>query len=68
MPYNSIDDLPANVQHVLPEHAQEIFMHAFNAAHDRKLDESVCFKTAWTAVKSGYEKNEQTGLWEKKKK
>ena len=32
MPYQTRDDLPASVRHVLPEHAQDIFKDAFNNA------------------------------------
>lgn len=32
MPYATIHDLPKSVRHVLPEHAQEIYLAAFNNA------------------------------------
>lgn len=50
MPYNSKAELPANVR-VLPEHAQSIWMAAFNAAyHEYKGDEAKAFATAWAAA------------------
>lgn len=52
MPYKTISDLPKNVKHVLPKHAQEIFKEAFNSA--------------WSAVKKKYKKNESSGQWESK--
>jgi cation transport regulator len=30
MPYDSNADLPDNLQHILPEHAQDIYREAFN--------------------------------------
>jgi len=66
MPYTSTNDLPKSVTDVLPSHAQDIFMAAFNSAYDnykdsddRRNDESrdeVAFKVAWSAVKRDYEK------------
>lgn len=66
MPYKKVDDLPDSVKDVLPSHAQDIFMAAFNSAYDdykdpddRRGDESrdeVAFKVAWSAVKRDYEK------------
>ena len=35
MPYSSTSDLPDNVRNVLPAHAQEIYMEAFNSAWDQ---------------------------------
>lgn len=68
MPYSSIDELPDNVKHVLPEHAQEIYKEAFNSAYEEYKDpderrddasrEEVAHKVAWSAVKKKYEKGE----------
>jgi cation transport regulator len=74
MPYKSIEDLPDSVRHVLPRHAQEIFMEAFNNAYDEYKDrgarrlpqegrEETAFKVAWSAVKKKYKKDEKTGKW-----
>lgn len=72
MPYKSIADLPNPVTSVLPPHAQEIFLKAFNNAWEeyqdpgqRKTDssrEEVAFKVAWAAVKKKYRKN-SSGKW-----
>lgn len=67
MPYNSIADLPHNITSVLPTHAQEIFLKAFNNAWQEYKDpkqrktnssiEEIAFKVAWSAVKKKYQKN-----------
>lgn len=62
MPYIEIDNLPRSVKNVLPEHAQEIYLAAFNKAWDGHINdlkdqrETACHKIAWTAVKTVYEK------------
>lgn len=76
MPYSSTSDLPDNVRNVLPAHAQEIYMEAFNSAWDqydrpeeRRGDssrEETAHRVAWAAVKNKYEKDEQTGRWKEK--
>ncbi|WP_315315090.1 putative cation transport regulator ChaB [Pantoea vagans] len=68
MPYANRADLPDNVKHVLPAHAQEIYQQAFNSAwdqykeaEDRRGDDSreeVAHKVAWAAVKKEYEKGD----------
>lgn len=68
MPYKTIEDLPENVTNVLPKHAQDIFLAAFNSAYeeykdpeDRRDDssrEDVARKVAWAAVKKKYEKGD----------
>lgn len=35
MPYANRTDLPDNVKHVLPAHAQDIYQQAFNSAWDQ---------------------------------
>ncbi|MDF7629931.1 putative cation transport regulator ChaB [Erwiniaceae bacterium L1_55_4] len=76
MPYKSRNSLPDNVQHVLPAHAQDIYLEAFNSAwdeykdkKDRKDDssrEEVSHRVAWAAVKHTYEKGSDD-KWHKKK-
>lgn len=67
MPYQTINELPDSVKHVLPKHAQDIYKEAFNSAYeeykdpeDRRGDadrEEVAHKVAWSAVKkAGYRK------------
>ena len=76
MPYKNISDLPTSVRENLPEHAQEIYLKAFNNAWDeyanprerRENDsrEETARKVAWSAVKKVYEKDERSGRWQKK--
>ena len=66
MPFSTINDLPANLRAILPEHAQEIYKEAFNSAYDEYADphdrrdnadrEETAHKVAWSAVKGKYEK------------
>ncbi len=76
MPYNNTKELPESVRHVLPFHAQEIYLSAFNNAYKEYKDknqrrdehesqEEVAHKVAWSAVKQKYEKNPQ-GEWVEK--
>lgn len=71
MPYHTINDLPENVTNVLPTHAQEIFVAAFNSAYEEYKDaedrkggdrELVARKVAWSAVKHKYHKTDD-GKW-----
>lgn len=76
MPYSKTEDLPDSVRRHLPQHAQKIFMEAFNSAWDeyanpekRRGDESreeAAMRVAWAAVKHEYEKDEKTGDWKRK--
>ena len=76
MPYNSLDELPDSVRDNLPNHAQEIYMKAFNNAWDEYADpedrrgdasrEETAHKVAWAAVKNVYKKDEESGEWKKK--
>lgn len=68
MAYPSLGDLPAPVRRVLPKHAQEIFLEAFNSAWENYgHDEGRAFRIAWTAVKREYTKDTRTGKWKRKK-
>ena len=77
MPYQQISDLPSSVRDHLPQHAQEIYMEAFNSAWDEYADaskrrgnesrEEVAHKVAWSAVGNSYEKDEKSGKWKLKK-
>ena len=67
MPYDTIADLPQNLQDILPIHAQEIFQAAFNASEEstcrNRDDKETCSNAiAWAAVKRSYEKND-AGEW-----
>ncbi|MGC4044548.1 MAG: ChaB family protein [Armatimonas sp.] len=75
MPYTKRSELPENVSNVLPKHAQEIFLAAFNNAWNEYASpekreggrdrEETAFAVAWSAVKHSYEKDE-AGHWVEK--
>lgn len=77
MPYKKVSELPESVRDNLPDHAQEIYMEAFNSAWDqydepeeRRGDatrEETAHKVAWSAVKKTYQKDENSGKWRRKK-
>jgi cation transport regulator len=64
MPYSFNADLPAPVRHHLPEHAQDIYRHAFNHAYGAHAGESrqeeIAHRIAWAAVKRSYVKQVDT--------
>ncbi|HEY9664497.1 MAG TPA: ChaB family protein [Allocoleopsis sp.] len=62
MPYKDLQDLPDAVTQHLPQHAQEIFLAAFNHAEAEYKEEERAFKVARSAVKHQYEKGED-GNW-----
>lgn len=72
MPYRSIDELPEGPRNVLPRHALEIYLKAFNNAYEQYKEpserrddadrEETAHKVAWNAVKQSYEKGED-GKW-----
>lgn len=74
MPYENLKSLPEPVRNVLPMHAQEIYLAAFNNAWEQYKDpkerkgndtrEEVAHKVAWAAVKQKYQK--KADQWEKK--
>ena len=76
MPYKSKSELPESVKNVLPSHAQEIYMEAYNSAWDQydrpeerrgaSSREETAHRVAWAAVKNKYEKDEETGKWKEK--
>lgn len=76
MPYQSVGELPESVRNNLPEHAQDIYLAAYNNALAQYEDpkkrrggatlEEVAHKVAWAAVKKEYRKDKQSGTWEKK--
>lgn len=73
MPYENLQELPKNIKDMLPRHAQEIYLSAYNNAwkeyrhaEDRRGDddrESVAHKVAWSAVRQKYHKDD--GHWVK---
>jgi cation transport regulator len=68
MPYATNQDLPLPLQRALPEHAQDIFREAFNAAwrsygrKDPAHREEIAHRVAWAAVKRRYYKVGTTWL------
>jgi cation transport regulator len=76
MPYKMISELPAGVRNNLPEHAQEIFLAAYNNAAEEYQDpqkrrgnaplEEVARRVAWGAVEKTYTKDRVSGKWVKK--
>ncbi len=76
MPYAKLSELPDNVSNVLPKHAQEIFLAAFNNAWEEYASpkdreggrdrEETAFAVAWSAVKHSYEKDDESGRWVEK--
>lgn len=75
MPYKNINSLPENLQTLLPKHAQEIYVKAYNNAAEQYKDpekrrghddlETVAHKVAWSAVEKEYIKN-ASGKWVKR--
>lgn len=65
MPYPKTSDLPDSVKGHLPNHAQEIFLAAFNSAESQYGEEERAFRVAWSAVKRDYEKGND-GNWHRK--
>jgi len=76
MSYKTNADLPESVKNVLPNHAQEIYLEAFNSAWDqydepkeRRGDssrEETAHRVAWAAVKRTYQKDDESGTWKEK--
>lgn len=76
MPCKTNGDLPESVKNVLPKHAQEIYLEAFNSAWDQydrpeerlgdSSREETAHRVAWAAVKRKYQKDEKSGTWKEK--
>lgn len=62
MPYSTIADLPPSIRHLLPTHAQLIFLDAFNASRGQ-YDEPRSFKIAWGAVENAGYLRSPSGRW-----
>ena len=64
--YRTNDDLPENIKANLPNHAQHIYLEAFNSAWEQYKNpserrgstsrEETAYKVAWAAVKEVYKK------------
>jgi len=76
MPYKTNADLPESVKNVLPEHAQKIYLEAFNNAWEQYDErearrgnnsrEETAHRVAWAAVKRTYQKDDKSGTWKEK--
>ncbi len=61
MPYTNISELPDSIKGSLPEGAQKVWMHVFNNAIAKEgTSEEDASKIAWTAVKNGWKKVEDS--------
>lgn len=65
MPYKQIDEIPEDIRQQLPEHAQQIFFAAFNAAQDNGMSEEGARDVAWNSVRNEYEPV-KGGQWHRK--
>lgn len=63
MAYSKVDELPAEIKDQLPNHAQQIFMAAFNSAQSDGMDEGAAKSVAWNSVKAKYEQGAD-GKWQ----
>jgi cation transport regulator len=73
MPYSTLQQLPDTVRLELPEHAQHIWLEAYNNAwqeykspaegRGHESREEVSAKVAWAAVEQKYHKDSVTGNW-----
>ena len=62
MTYQQLEDLPAEVAEKLPQHGQQLFMTAYNAASDNGMDEKSATQVAWDSVKNSYQQDKD-GNW-----
>lgn len=62
MAYSKVEELPQDIKEQLPEHAQQIFFAAFNAAQRDGLSEDGARTVAWNSVKNQY-KQDKNGQW-----
>ena len=78
MPYQTIEELPESVRANLPEHAQHIYLAAYNNAVEQYADpekrrgnaslEEVARKVAWAAVNSFIEHEKRANTDREKSK
>ncbi|MCG6134122.1 MAG: ChaB family protein [Nostoc sp. LLA-1] len=59
---DQINELPQEIQEQLPEHAQQIFVAAFDAAQKNGMSEDDARDVAWNSVRNEYEQ-ENDGQW-----
>ncbi|MBC2746203.1 MAG: hypothetical protein HF975_04205 [ANME-2 cluster archaeon] len=68
MPWNSVSDLPKDIQNTLPSGAQQLFLTSFDRAWNGtckdkgKQQETCAFQQAWGAVRKLYKKEGNTWI------
>jgi cation transport regulator len=62
MAYNSIEELSQEIKEQMPQHAQQIFVAAFNAAQEDGMSEEGAREVAWNSVKNQF-RQESDGKW-----
>lgn len=62
MAYQKLENLPEEVREKLPQHGQQLFMAAFNAASEDGMDEKNATQVAWNSVKNSYQEDKD-GNW-----
>lgn len=62
MPYQQVDELPADVKDKLLEGSAQIFVAAFNSAESNGMDQNAAQRVAWNTVKQDYVQGDD-GCW-----
>ncbi|MEB3355211.1 MAG: ChaB family protein [Synechococcales bacterium] len=62
MPYETLDNLPQDIQGSMPEYAQRVFMTAYNSAESDGMSHEGATQVAWDTVKHEYVQDEN-GQW-----
>ncbi len=65
MPYQQVSELPQEIRDQLPEHGQNIFLAAFNAAQSDGMSEQGARDVAWNSVRNEYSQGKD-GQWYRK--
>jgi cation transport regulator len=65
MPYDTIEDLPAEMKESLPEGARRIFVAAVKSATSDGLDEEEARQVGWNSVRNIYVQD-ASGQWKPK--
>lgn len=64
MSQSQSSELPQEVKQ-LPEHAQQIFLAAFNSAKEDGMSEDAALSVGWNSIKDSYEQT-SNGEWQLK--
>ncbi|HEY9874845.1 MAG TPA: ChaB family protein [Candidatus Obscuribacterales bacterium] len=65
MPQKQLDEFPTEVKEQLADGSEQIFVAAFNSAHDNGMDEESAMRVAWNTIEQNYHKGED-GKWHRK--